>query len=142
MGNRATVTFHKTEDEPAVYLHWNGGPESVYAFLEEFKKRNYGHDEQYDTARFAQVVGEFFDPDALSLGILPSASDPGDNGIYYIANKQVVRRIVDGVEWSKAKVTRERNKAVKEQQYLDILSYFDALREHKKQFWKEQGRNA
>ncbi len=37
MGNRATIIFTdgKKSFSPAVYLHWNGGPESVYAFLEE-----------------------------------------------------------------------------------------------------------
>ncbi len=34
MGNRAYVVFESgKERSPAVYLHWNGGPESIYAFL-------------------------------------------------------------------------------------------------------------
>jgi hypothetical protein len=34
MGNRAYVVFESgNERSPAIYLHWQGGPESIYAFL-------------------------------------------------------------------------------------------------------------
>ena len=102
MGNRATVIFTDKDEKdvgPAVYLHWNGGPESVYAFLAEMDRRKVRtSDVQYETARFIHIVGDFFDQDeasALSLGvsngprtIAPHAlkcHDPGDNGIYVVA---------------------------------------------------------
>lgn len=36
MGNRAYVVFEDRQGNrsPAVYLHWNGGPESIYAMLD------------------------------------------------------------------------------------------------------------
>ena len=74
MGNRATVIFVTGEGKisPAVYLHWNGGPESVYQFLDELDRRKVRAGDDYECARFIQIVGEFFDQDAtsgLSLGV-------------------------------------------------------------------------
>ena len=98
MGNRANVVFESEQGtiSPCVYLHWNGGAESIYPFLDELDKRQVRADGFYDAARFVQLVGEFFDPDTLSLGITngPSAitpealakvqTDPGDNGFYIV----------------------------------------------------------
>ena len=101
MGNRATVIFTdgKTQFSPAVYLHWNGGPESVYGFLEELDRRKVRADQDYECARFIQLVGEHFDSDrvsGLSLGITngPASdavadlgkvqTDHGDNGFYLV----------------------------------------------------------
>ena len=100
MGNRATVIFQaKGHISPAVYLHWNGGPESVYQFLDELDRRKVRADADYEAARFVQLVGEYFDQDgtgSLSLGlaqgparISPEAlalvqTDHGDNGFYVV----------------------------------------------------------
>ncbi len=101
MGNRATVIFTdgKQSFSPAVYLHRNGGPESIYAFLEELDRRGARADQDYECARFIQLVGEFFDQDAigtLSLGVSngPKSDKPedlaevmtdhGDNGFYLV----------------------------------------------------------
>lgn len=109
MGNRATVIFWdgKARCSPAVYLHWNGGPESVYAFLEELDRRGVRADQDYEAARFIQLIGEFFDQDkgsGLSLGvangpraITPDAlakvqTDHGDNGFY------IVNRVAEPME--------------------------------------------
>lgn len=124
MGNRACVIFTNKIDggkgydidrvySPCIYLHWNGGPESVYGFLAELERREVRHDAA--AARFVQIVGEFFDIDSrsgLSLGInngpskatpiLPLALKPwdygDDNGIYLVGwsdnNKIKVRRFI------------------------------------------------
>lgn len=105
MGNRATVIFTDGKDSysPAVYLHWNGGPESVYAFLEELDRRKQRCDQDYECARFIQLIGEFFDQESIgstSLGVangpdprLPLLAalklvqtDHSDNG-FYIVNR-------------------------------------------------------
>jgi hypothetical protein len=110
MGNRANVVFCNrefTEFSPTVYLHWNGGPESIYAFLAELDRRKVrgAGDLMYQVARFVHVVGDFFDGDpmdkkrgatSLSLGVTnpPTAATPeaiakvptdtGDNGFYLV----------------------------------------------------------
>ena len=84
MGNRANVVFvADLRLSPSVYLHWNGGPESVYAFLDELDTRGCRADADYEAARFVQIVGEFLDDgerDPLSLGIsnVEFNPDPGD----------------------------------------------------------------
>ncbi|MCP4902334.1 MAG: hypothetical protein GY906_35655 [bacterium] len=132
MGNRAHVIFASSNSiSPAVYLHWNGGADSVYAFLAELDRR-YGpaHDVDYSAARFAAVVSDFFDVEywsGLSLGITngpteitPEALEPfdhGDNGVYVIEptdGRYTVRRFTrptyDGVlaEWPRDAVDAER----------------------------------
>lgn len=96
MGNRAFVVFEERGDKPdhGVYLHWNGGPESVLAFLQAMLDRGWTRMD-YASARFCAVASEFFDSEGedsgLSLGVMgfdpekPENSDPGDNGIYYVS---------------------------------------------------------
>ena len=59
MGNRAIV---KPEGKDiGVYLHWNGGIDSVTAFLKYCElKEHRGFDDSYGMARFCQVVGNLF----------------------------------------------------------------------------------
>lgn len=94
MGNRAVVVFKEGEQLAApIYLHWNGGPETIYPVLnlmrDVYKVRA---DLEYCPARFVQIMGNFFGGSA-SLGIMPSLDpanpdwdrlDPGDNGIYLV----------------------------------------------------------
>jgi len=105
MGNRATVIFTdgKAHFSPAIYLHWNGGPESIYAFLAESERRGVNGNYDGPPARFIQLVGEFFDQSeqnpkhrVSSLGVVNGpksaeiadldkvGTDHGDNGFYLV----------------------------------------------------------
>lgn len=98
MGNRAYVVFENGKNRsPAIYLQWNGGPESIYAFLQALK--DYGadqHSPEYSCARFVQLVGNYLGG-TLSLGIVPFreygqlAED--DNGLYVVTPSGVRRMI-------------------------------------------------
>jgi hypothetical protein len=90
MGNRATVIFTdgKKRFSPAVYLHWNGGPESVYAFLEELDRRRQRADQDYECARFIQLVGEFFDQDRISSLSLGAVNGPKSDNIFHLRKVQ------------------------------------------------------
>ena len=117
MGNRAVVTFaNMAKVEPyllkdsiddgrglsgfvganphkvGVYLHWNGGNDSITAFCEacrELKFRGPVSD-CYGVARFVQVVANFFSfggIDGLSVGVDTLSRldcDNGDNGVYVV----------------------------------------------------------
>lgn len=91
MGNRAVVSFKGTEfDKAAVYLHWNGGPESVLAFLDVLRARKWTRMD-YISARFVGVVVEFFDHEGddqgYSVGIVDDPNkwaDGCDNGHYIV----------------------------------------------------------
>lgn len=100
MGNRAMVVFADKDWKNlscAVYLHWNGGPESIYCFLDEMDRRGIRVDDpSYESARFVHIVGDFFDKDTitgLSLGLWngPKSLDVAnlgdfdtDNGLYVV----------------------------------------------------------
>lgn len=152
MGNRATVIFteqigRRTEIGPAVYLHWNGGANSVYAFLAELLRREANGSVDYTTARFVQLVGEFFDGDGtgsrnLSLGVSNGPRNltlkalerhcPGNNGIYLIDSRTLtVRRFVVDVaglrELDAAGVTLEKNTAERSPYGPEIARLFQAL---------------
>lgn len=101
MGNRAVITTGKNSNAPAIYLHWNGGVESVLAFLEAAK--GYGvrgaNDPTYCTSRLAQIIGNFFGG-TTSLGTGPLCQmdvDNYDNGAYLInENFEIVERFGEG----------------------------------------------
>lgn len=95
MGNRAII---KAETgNIGLYLHWNGGRDSVTAFLEYCKLKGYRSPETdgYGWARLAQVVGNFFGG-TTSLGIVSVTGDHDgeycDNGAYIIKNWQIIGR--------------------------------------------------
>lgn len=101
MGNRAIVK--PKNKNVGVYLHWNGGIDSVTAFLEYCKLKGYrdfGGDfsDGYGIARFCQVVGNFFGG-GLSVGIETDVKETEeyaewmDNGIYVIDGWNICKRI-------------------------------------------------
>lgn len=92
MGNRAAIAFidqQTRKPETFVYMHWNGGPESVYAILDVLKEKDrMSHSSEYTTARFAHLACELIDSDGLSVGvmafntIMQAANMADDNGLY------------------------------------------------------------
>lgn len=90
MGNRAVITASKSKTAGiGIYVHWNGGPESVLAFLDECRARGYrdpGADESYAMARLCGLICEFFGGgDSVGLGPLRELDcDNYDNGVYVI----------------------------------------------------------
>lgn len=101
MGNRAVIT---TQDKQlGVYLHWNGGRDSVEAFLLYCKLKGYRAPENdcYGWARLCQVIGNFFGG-KLCLGIDRYDrldTDNGDNGVYIIKDWEIIgREYYEGVE--------------------------------------------
>ena len=97
MGNRAIV---KPEGQNiGVYLHWNGGIDSVTAFLKYCELKDFrGFDDSYGLARFCQVVGNFFGG-GLSVGIETDVEETEeyaewiDNGIYVVKGWNIEYRI-------------------------------------------------
>ena len=92
MGNRAVITTEAKDI--GVYLHWNGGRDSVEAFLLYCKLKGYRSPENdcYGWARLCQVIGNFFGGEC-SVGIDKYDrldTDNGDNGTYIIKDWQIV----------------------------------------------------
>lgn len=109
MGNRAII--RQAGKRTGVYLHWNGGRDSVEAFLEYCKMKGY-HDFEtdYGLARFCQVVGNWFGG-AYSIGIVTNVYDKDadglDNGIYDVKGWNIVKRITD-LRWEQAQHDLEK----------------------------------
>lgn len=105
MGNRAVITTKENWENNGVgvYLHWNGGRDSVEGFLEYCKRQGYRkpEDDCYGWAYLVTTIGNFFG-DGLSLGIdtLDHLDcDNWDNGVYIIENWEVVdRKYFEGTE--------------------------------------------
>lgn len=88
MGNRAVITT--PEKKIGVYLHWNGGRDSVSVLLAYCAIKEYRNpvDDCYGWARMCQVIGNMFGGNT-SLGIdlyEHLDRDNGDNGVYIIDN--------------------------------------------------------
>ena len=96
MGNRAVITTR--ERKVGLYLHWNGGRDTVEPLLRYCELQGYRppSDDDYGWARLAQVVGNFFGG-ALSVGVGAYTTDvrmdPGDNGVYVIDGWRIAERL-------------------------------------------------
>lgn len=96
MGNRAVITWSKAEDvsrsrEIGIYLHWNGGINSVMAFLKYCELKGYRKPDQdnYGYARLCQVIGNFFGG-TTSVGIDMCSCLDCDNGTYICEGWDIV----------------------------------------------------
>lgn len=108
MGNRAVITTYiegeTLEDFEAgknnrigIYLHWNGGKDSIEGFLKYCKIKNFRTPEtdNYGWARLIQIITNTINQDGLSVGIDTIDHldcDNGDNGVYLIKNWEIVDR--------------------------------------------------
>lgn len=99
MGNRAVIAFGTKPESPAVYVHWNGGWESITAFLEVASVWGYaGLLDKYEQAEgVAKVIQNFFgETTKVDVGVLEELdTDNGDNGTYYVEAKRGAFWIVE-----------------------------------------------
>lgn len=100
MGNRAVITteagWRSPKNNLGVYLHWNGGRDSVEGFLKYCELHKYRPPDYdcYGWAYLAGVISNFFG-DGLSVGVdIVSRLDTnnGDNGVYIIRGWEIIRR--------------------------------------------------
>lgn len=106
MGNRAIIK--PVDKNIGVYLHWNGGRDSVEPFLKYCEMRGFRdfggkNADGYGIARFMQVVGNFFGG-SLSIGLetgvkmTDEQAEWLDNGIYEIDGWKIVGRCPADIE--------------------------------------------
>jgi hypothetical protein len=134
MGNRAVITTAGAGDNPSnfigIYLHWNGGPESVLAFLETAKNRHYRSpdgDESYGMARLVGVIHDFFGADketSVGIGMLDHLdTDNWDNGVYQVGKDwKVISRWGKGSDGIK---TVDELSPDQKQRFNGIVEYLD-----------------
>ena len=100
MGNRAVITIKDKdfpkEDWNSLYLHWNGGRDSVEPFLHVAKLYDIRcqEDSSYAIARLSQLIGNTLGG-TLSLGVGAYKcldTNNYDNGTYVIKHWEIVER--------------------------------------------------
>ena len=91
MGNRAVIAFtengKKNKNSAGIYLHWNGGRDSVEGFLQTAKDYDL-RSGSYGLARLTQIICNCF-PGTLSVGVATLDKldcDNYDNGVYWVDN--------------------------------------------------------
>lgn len=106
MGNRAVITTAPfDENNIGIYVHWNGGRESIEGFLNacfDLGYRDPVGDPSYALARLTQAIGVFFGG-STSVGVNVCSKldcDNGDNGTYLIgAGWKIVGREFAQPDW-------------------------------------------
>ena len=86
MGNRAVIQMQGVD--AGIYLHWNGGADTIEPLLEVAKEYGLRGDD-YGIARLTQMMGNVFGG-ILSIGVEnvdKLDTDNGDNGTYVIDQK-------------------------------------------------------
>lgn len=141
MGNRAVITTR--DKQIGVYLHWNGGRDSIEAFLKYCELKGYRTPERdnYGWARLCQIIGNYFGGE-LSLGIDKYERldrDNGDNGVYIIENWKIVgREFIDWPEQNEydlVSMLRDINNHQPEREKLPD-SVIDSV-EKERELWKQ-----
>ena len=101
MGNRAVLVTEAGLRDPrrniGLYLHWNGGRDSVEAFLCYCRLQGYRSPEKdcYGWAALCCVISNFFGCQGLCVGmdtIDRLDTDNYDNGVYIIADWKIAGR--------------------------------------------------
>ena len=143
MGNRAVIAVksdhYEKENTPCLYLHWNGGRDSVQSFLDvhnELGMRG-AEDSSYALARLTQIICNALGGE-LSCGISIykcADTDNGDNGVYWL----------DNVDEKLSIVEREFAPAVEQTNYLKKYGA-DALKndviQHMPESYLQEGKSA
>ena len=133
MGNRAVIAFvndkgEKDKNSVGIYLHWNGGRDSVEGFLQAAK--DYGlRSGSYGVARLTQIIGNGLGG-TLSLGVDQVKNldcDNYDNGTYWVdQNFDIVdREFIDRAGF-------------KEQQQYPLADFVKSLKEDNDQHFKSK----
>ena len=97
MGNRAVITTKENfkDNGVGIYLHWNGGRDSVEGFLAYCEIKEYREpNDSYGWSRLTQVIANFIGG-TTSIGIDTVNNldcDNLDNGVYIIDGWKIVGR--------------------------------------------------
>lgn len=128
MGNRAVITSKENFENNGIgiYLHWNGGYDSVSAFLKYCKLKGYRSptSDNYGWARLCQVIGNYFGGStSVGIDVVNNLDcDNWDNGVYIIKGWEIVdRKYFDGdeqMEYSLAEMLLEIDEAMPKKEQI------------------------
>lgn len=99
MGNRAVITRNTNPTAPCIYLHWNGGRDSVEGFLMAAKAAGFKNDTAKDWDAFANYLAAYFFECQVGMTIYREPygradTTNSDNGTYLVnAQWDIVQRL-------------------------------------------------
>ena len=138
MGNRAVITRNKSLNEVGIYLHWNGGRDSIEPFLAYCQLKKFdADDEQYSLACLVGVIFNY-NADGFSLGIDIAHNldcNNYDNGVYIIDGFDIVGRMYheggEQLEYDLKEFVKAIDDKMPEKMRLteEQWSHFDAVKE-------------
>ena len=115
MGNRAVISFKcegvPKEYSPSIYLHWNGGRDSIEGFLKAHEKATFRNGD-YGIARLIQLITNLFGGGlCVGVGVYSQMdTDNFDNGVYWVCSKTF-------------KIVEREFKRQKEQQVYNVIEF-------------------
>ena len=101
MGNRAVITTDYRPNSLGLYLHWNGGRDSIEAFLTYCKLHNWNGSGTAALVKLIHVITNALGPDSVELDMNKRLDcDNGDSGVYVIDDDWniVDRKCFEGAE--------------------------------------------
>lgn len=132
MGNRAVIATKDVKSAPAIYLHWNGGVESVLAFLhaaDDLGFRDPLDDDSYGMGYLQALTAMFFgDGCSTGTGTRGGLGDQGDNGVYILGPKFTIADRIGAPKGDAAKTAEELTPA--------MLAKYQHIRAKLVEMWK------
>lgn len=122
MGNRAVITQSTSNDAPCIYLHWNGGADSVKGFLAAAKVFDIEGTPAEQMDQLAELLAKHFFHTEVGMTVYRyeygrADTDNGDNGVYVINNKwdlidRLYMKYPEQNEWNPKEIAQSIAKSV------------------------------
>lgn len=119
MGNRAVIAFNDSPNSVGVYVHWNGGRDSVEGFLDACRKlgfRDPSIDQSYAMAGLITVIKAYLTGETgCGVNTLNNLDcDNYDNGLYIVGKgwKITGRKYAPKTEQTNESATREISESI------------------------------
>jgi len=122
MGNRAVITQSTASNAPCIYLHWNGGADSVAGFLAVAKTFDISGTPTEQMDVLAELLAKHFFNCEVGSTIYrqeygSSDTDNYDNGVYLINSKwdlvdRLYNRYPEQNQWDSKEIAQEILKKV------------------------------
>ena len=124
MGNRAVITTNQRRmcDMNSIYLHWNGGRDSIEAFLQYAKLRGLKNPNNEETMQeLYRIIKNFLGNSCIYDKYSRLDTDNYDNGVYVInSDFEIIDRLFfDGIEQDTYDIV-EMMLAINEAQGVDV----------------------
>jgi len=118
MGNRAVITNSTTDDAPSIYVHWNGGMDSIQGFMGAAIALHITGSETERMDALGHILAKhFFGTESNGLNVYrenfgDTDQDNCDNGVYIINDDWEIigrkfNRNGEQQHWSPADITTQ-----------------------------------